>query len=237
MPTTTNPREWVTPEPGAGLIRDTPKLIAPSELFAYPGRGGLLVYALDEKGNRIPETEKKDQPRQTRRRRNRRRAAGGMGGMTGGMMGNRKKATKSRADLEREAKAEEERKRRELLGKLVPDDAPPDTAKKDESTEDQGPPAKEIVKGYRWVAITGVLDHEKMRTTIAKRSRTPRSRTPTICVWTFSVKHFRPMEAGRSGRMSMPTPTFAFWITSPSTTKNLPPTTLGPTPWSTPFPS
>ncbi|MGO9465065.1 MAG: hypothetical protein ACLQIB_23820 [Isosphaeraceae bacterium] len=166
-------REWVTPEPGAGLIRDTPKLIAPSELFAYPGRGGLLVYALDEKGNRIPETEKKDQPRQTRRRRNRRRAAGGMGGMTGGMMGNRKKATKSRADLEREAKAEEERKRRELLGKLVPDDAPPDTAKKDESTEDQGPPAKEIVKGYRWVAITGVLDHEKMRANYREALKNP----------------------------------------------------------------
>ncbi len=166
-------REWVTPEPGAGLIRDTPKLIAPSELFAYPGRGGLLVYALDEKGNRIPETEKKDQPRQTQRRRNRRRDAGGMGGMTGGMMGNRKKATKSRADLEREAKAEEVRKRREVLGKLVPDDAPPDTAKKDESTEDQGPPAKEIVKGYRWVAITGVLDHEKMRANYREALKNP----------------------------------------------------------------
>src|SRR5262245_44337602 len=47
-------REWVTPEPGAGLIRDNPKLIAPSELYAYPGRGGLLVYALDEEGERIP---------------------------------------------------------------------------------------------------------------------------------------------------------------------------------------
>ena len=47
-------RAWVTPEPGAGLIRDKPKLIAPTELYAYPGRGGLLVYALDEEGNRIP---------------------------------------------------------------------------------------------------------------------------------------------------------------------------------------
>ncbi len=167
-------REWVTPEPGAGLIRDTPKLIAPSELFAYPGRGGLLVYALDEKGNRIPETEKKVQPKQTRRRRNRRRAAGGMGGMMGGMMGgNRKKATKSRADQEREAKAEEERKRRELLGKLVPDEAPTDTAKKDEGSEDQGPPAKEIVKGYRWVAITGVLDHEKLRANYREALKNP----------------------------------------------------------------
>src|SRR3954454_17188178 len=33
-------REWVTPEPGAGLLRDTPVLIAPTELYAYPGRGG-----------------------------------------------------------------------------------------------------------------------------------------------------------------------------------------------------
>src|SRR5262249_19226007 len=40
-------RDWATPEPGAGLIRDTPKLIAPSELYAYPGRGGVLMYALD----------------------------------------------------------------------------------------------------------------------------------------------------------------------------------------------
>ena len=46
-------RVWVTPEPGAGLIRDTPKLIAPTELFAYPGRGGLLVYKLDEKGEAL----------------------------------------------------------------------------------------------------------------------------------------------------------------------------------------
>ena len=51
-------REWVTPEPGAGLIRDTPTLIAVTELYAYPGRGGILVYDLDEDGNRIPETDK-----------------------------------------------------------------------------------------------------------------------------------------------------------------------------------
>jgi hypothetical protein len=40
-------RGLVTPEPGAGLIRDKPKLVAPTDLFAYPGRGGLLVYAVD----------------------------------------------------------------------------------------------------------------------------------------------------------------------------------------------
>ncbi len=30
------------------------------------------------------------------------------------------------------------------------------------SAEAQGPPGKEIVKGYRWVAITGTLDHAQM---------------------------------------------------------------------------
>ena len=64
-------REWVTPEPGAGLIRDTPVLIAPTELYAYPGRGGALVYELDEHGNRIPDTEKKEAPRRSGRGRRR----------------------------------------------------------------------------------------------------------------------------------------------------------------------
>ncbi len=56
----------------AGLIRDTPKLIAPTEVYAYPGRGGLLVYELDKDGNRVPEPETKDQPKQQTRRRRRR---------------------------------------------------------------------------------------------------------------------------------------------------------------------
>ena len=46
---------WITPEPGAGLIREQPALIAPANLYAYPGRGGALVFALDEQGKRIPE--------------------------------------------------------------------------------------------------------------------------------------------------------------------------------------
>jgi hypothetical protein len=169
-------REWVTPEPGAGLIRDTPKLIAPSELYAYPGRGGLLVYALDEKGNRIAETDKY-QPKQARRRRNRRRGMAG-GGMMTGLGGARKKATKSKADIERELKLEADRTRRQLEGKLVTDAGPEDEAKKDEGSEDQGPPAKEIVKGYRWVAITGVLDHAKLRANYREALKNPASAHP-----------------------------------------------------------
>src|SRR4051812_29426130 len=61
---------WVTPEPGAGLIRDMPELIAPTELYAYPGRGGALVYALDDSGNRIPDPEaSKNEDEETKNRR------------------------------------------------------------------------------------------------------------------------------------------------------------------------
>src|SRR5258705_6414569 len=44
---------WSSPEPGAGLIRDTPELIAPTELIAYPRRGGVLMYQLKH-GERVP---------------------------------------------------------------------------------------------------------------------------------------------------------------------------------------
>ena len=67
-------REWVTPEPGAGLIRDTPTLIAVTELYAYPGRGGLLVYELDKEGNRIPDKDQDKDTEQRRRQRSRKSA-------------------------------------------------------------------------------------------------------------------------------------------------------------------
>ena len=156
-------REWVTPEPGAGLIRDTPTLIAVTELYAYPGRGGILVFALDENGERIPDPDagKNATPEQKKRRR--RRAAGGM--MGGGMMGGgapKKKRGKSQAEIQRLEKEEQAREERQLRGKLAGADKAEDAKAKDE--KDAGPeiPEKEVTKGYRWVAITGVLDHAKM---------------------------------------------------------------------------
>jgi hypothetical protein len=160
-------REWVTPEPGAGLLRDTPKLIALSQVYAYPGRGGFLVFELDENGNRIPDKDKKAQPKESTARR-RRRARGGMrGGMMGGMGmmrgAARKKTTKSKAEIEREAKAAVERKARELENKLAGAVGPEDeTAKQGAEGGAKEFPDKEIVKGFRWVALTGVLDHGQM---------------------------------------------------------------------------
>ncbi len=163
-------REYVTPEPGAGLIRDTPVLIAPTDLYAYPGRGGALVYALDEQGNRIADTEKKDVPKDEPKRRRRRQRGGGMMG-SGGMMGarpNRKGSRKSQADLEKEQKEGVEQKKKEMAAKLVADNDESTSTKDEEAKKDSqaaGNPQqqfKEVTKGLRWVAITGVLDHGKL---------------------------------------------------------------------------
>src|SRR5271157_1270341 len=163
-------RECVSPEPGAGLIRDIPVLIAPTDLYAYPGRGGALVYALDEQGNRIPDTEKKDVPKQEpRRRRRRQRGGGGMAGMMGsGMMDgrpNRKASRKSQADLEREQQEEVEQKKKDMAAKLVAGNDESTSTKDEEASQAPGSPQqqfKEITKGLRWIAITGVLDHGKL---------------------------------------------------------------------------
>jgi hypothetical protein len=158
-------REWVTTEPGAGLIRDTPVLIAVTELYAYPGRGGLLVYELDSDGNRVPETDKDKVKATPQRRKKRKKAAGG--GMGGGMMGGmgggaKKKKGKSKDELAREAKEEADRQAKVLAGKFAGDTAKSDLEETKEEKAATEAPSKEITKGYRWVVLTGVLDHAKL---------------------------------------------------------------------------
>jgi hypothetical protein len=161
-------RPWVTPEPGAGLIRDTPVLIAPGELFAYAGRGGALMYDLDEKGERIVDTEAKEPPKEEPRRGRRRRGGmtsgyGPMMGGYGGMMGGRG-SRRSQSEIEREEREELERRKREMAAKLAGPDQQADE-KEEQAKEELAAPNvryKESVKGLRWVAITGTLDHGKI---------------------------------------------------------------------------
>jgi hypothetical protein len=161
---------WVTPEPGAGLIRDTPVLIAPTELYAYPGRGGALIFALDDNGKRIIEEEKKElDPAVTARRKKKKRRRSAMMGMMGmassgstgmpGMMGSGPPPDSPAAKKEFARKQKE--LARQLAGKAGTE-AEKEEAKKDgDDATPQG--GKEITKGLRWVAITGVLDHKKMK--------------------------------------------------------------------------
>jgi hypothetical protein len=155
-------REWVSPEPGAGLIRDTPVLIAPSEIYAYPGRGGFLVFALDADGNHIPD-DTKEVPKDAPTRRRRRRAAGGMMGgmMGGGMMGGgvRKKKGKSKEQIALEQRQAAELEAKRLKGKLV---GGGEVAVTNEEAAEPLEKSKEIQEGHRWVAITGVFDHAQL---------------------------------------------------------------------------
>jgi hypothetical protein len=163
---------WVTPEPGAGLIRDEPQLIAPTDLYAYPGRGGALVFELDEGGKRIaedPEKKTHDEATQKRRLGKRRRRSGMMGMMAGsgygGMMAGMGGAPPDSPEAKKQFEREQARRKRELAGTVdLEAEKAKEKAKQGESpTPEQTGPFKETTKGLRWVAITGVLDHKKMK--------------------------------------------------------------------------
>jgi hypothetical protein len=133
--------EWVTPEPGAGLIRDQPELIAPIELAAFPGRGGIYMYALDDKGERVVDSGQDPKKRK----------------------GGRKGASKEeKPEDKKRREAAEEKKQALFAGK-------PGEEAKEKGKEEAAPePAanvqyKEETKGKRWVVITGLLDNEQLK--------------------------------------------------------------------------
>lgn len=159
---------WITPEPGAGLIRDQPALIAPTELVAYPGRGGALIFALDDSGKKILEDPNKkqeeDQATKSRRGRKRNRSMGsGYGGMSMGGMGMPGMMGGGGDPNDPAAKKEYERKLRELKSQLVGKAPVKEKGKEGEAPAEPTGPFKEITRGLRWVSITGVLDHKTMK--------------------------------------------------------------------------
>ena len=172
-------REWVSPEPGAGLIRDTPVLIAPSELYAYPGRGGFLVFVLDAEGNRQP-SDGKDVPQDAGTRRRRRRAAGGMmgGGMMGMGGGGARKKGGSQAERDAEQKLAMEQEKKRLNKKLVPSRGGEETAEAKGEAAEKMEHFKEKVEGHRWVAITGVFDHAQLVANYRTALKNPASAHP-----------------------------------------------------------
>lgn len=178
---------WITSEPGGGLIRDTPVLIAATDLHAFPGRGSALVFELDENGERIPDTSKTeaDIPQTPRRLRSRRRP---MNAPMAGMQGKRRRRGKSAAQIEAEQKKQQEFEEKRRKGQLVGKDAPKTDADKDaEANGTPEAPPKEITKGLRWVAITGVLDHKKLRENYLQALKNPAIAQP----------HFKQLDVER----------------------------------------
>jgi hypothetical protein len=144
--------EWVTPEPGAGLIRDNPELIAPVELTAFPGRGGILMYALNEGG------ERKIDPGDPKKKGGLGGRAGAPGVAIGGGDGGR--ASNKKPTPEELRKIELDRKKKEAI---IAGTAP--VEKKEEGAAADAPlgPYLEETKGKRWVVITATLDNAKLK--------------------------------------------------------------------------
>jgi len=155
---------WVSPEPGAGLLREMPELIAVRDLNAHPGRGGLLVFERDDNGDLVypkPGEEKKVARRPKRKSSG---ALGSMSGSGGGMGAPRKKSgALEKAKEEERIKRENERLKAGLAGKGADE-----LAKADETKDEPTTQPKETTKGYRWVALTGLLDHKQLRENYAK---------------------------------------------------------------------
>jgi hypothetical protein len=147
-------QRWVTPEPGAGLIRDDPTLIAPTDLYAFPNRGGYNLTKTDEKGDRIVATEK-DAPK---RQYSRRRSSGGMMG-SGGMGGGRRPPSERSKQEAADRRNLEETKKKNMLAGSV-DEAKPSEK---EAPVEANVAYVEVVKGLRSVVITGKLDNKKLR--------------------------------------------------------------------------
>lgn len=183
------PSPWVTFEPGAGLIRDMPELIAPAELLAYPGRGSALVFALDDNGERVPEPKKEvvETPQTRRRKKKKKRAAGSMGSMAmmqqsmGSAGGAPKTDAKAKAAAEKKYQEEVKRKNALVAGKV-------DTSKQEpEKPAEAEGPFKEVTKGLRWVAITGTLDNKKLRENYLQALKQPEIAYP----------HFKQLDVER----------------------------------------
>lgn len=184
--------KWVTMEPGAGLIRDQPVLVAINDVVAVAGRGGSKLFAVDDKGNRIPDDgtdDEKDPKEKTKSG----RKGGGMGMGMGGDQA--KPSAREKQEEAAKLKRDQDALSKALVGKVDPaqeaakkkarEEAKKKAAEESgtavaETTGDQQQgPFKEKLKSLRWATITGLVDHGVLRNNYAKALRLdPKSANP-----------------------------------------------------------
>ncbi len=159
---------FVKPEPGAGLIRDMPELIAPEKLYAHSGRGAVRVIALDDDGKPIRQEAKEEKAAPVRRR-PRASSGGGLSGMFGGTTRKKKKKTGALSAAQAK-KDEEEAARRKANALAGAEDAAADAPKvePDVVAVDNPADAKKELHGFRVVTIVGKFDHKDQREKYSK---------------------------------------------------------------------
>ena len=186
--------KWITMEPGAGLIRDQPVLIAINDVMAVAGRGGSKLFEVDDKGNRIPDdgSDKEDTEKSASGRGGKGGRGGGMGMGLGG--GQTKQSAREKQEEEVRLKREQDARSKALVGKVDPvqeaakKKAREEAKKKEaedagvqvaETPEEEGGPFKEKLHSLRWAAITGLVDHQALRNNYAKALKLdPKSANP-----------------------------------------------------------
>lgn len=159
----------VSPEPGAGLLRDRPELITVAQLQVHTGRGAITIFDVDPQTGDVVyvDPDADDETKKSSERRKKRNRSRGMAGMMGmmGMGGGQKEDAKTKAETEKAKKRQQEILRRGLGGTLPPDAGTPE---EETSARADGKVPKEVLRGFRWVALTAVLEHKRLRENYAK---------------------------------------------------------------------
>lgn len=169
---------FVVPDPSTGFLRDLPVVLAPFDLNAQSGRGGALVYDRDKDGEIVyEETKAEATPKGTKPKPKAKAKRGSSSGDSGGGSGGRGFSAgvvfgePSPAPAGGGENSKEARKNKnasaEITGKDM--DEEEKAAPKEEETpveEDRKP--REVIKGYRWIVVTGLFDNQKQRDLIAR---------------------------------------------------------------------
>ena len=158
-------KPFVIPEPGAGLIRETPTLLSPTQLYVHAGRGAIRVFDIDDEGEiKLKSTdEKKAAPRP--------KSSGRSGGMGLGMPGGKSKkndrsgaleAAKKKRDDERAAR----QKQRGFAGaENVVDEPEKAAATGPERTVEN---SETTLQGLRYTTLIGKFDHKRQKELYAR---------------------------------------------------------------------
>jgi hypothetical protein len=175
---------WVTLEPGAGLIRDQPVLVAINEVMATSGRGGATLFELDDKGKRIPDDGSDATKEEEKSGRGGRGGRGGGLGLGMGMGGTQKKSDIQKQEEKAQEKREAERLNRSLAGSANPErdrrreekaksggNVDPASPEGGTTEPEQQGPFKEKLQSLRWAVVTGIVDHKALKQAYAKALR------------------------------------------------------------------
>ena len=167
----------VVADPSAGLLREAVALLAPYDLGAHSGRGGPLVYRRDESGELVYQeaapaaaAPKAAPPRRRKPRGGASSPSSPSGGSRGFAPGVAfdEPAAAGAAKEDTKALRKTAKDAGEITGKAM-DDEEKAAAKDDEPAADvEGKKPQEVIKGYRWVVVTGLFDYEKQRAAFAR---------------------------------------------------------------------